>query len=696
MKLALALIGTACVLTFSTVSIAANPPPAVQQSGSIPIGDCPKTVALNVIGDSGVSCSGGVVNPTALKLGAPPTPANVDCNGDSLSYGYCAQLQQLMAGVVNNAVAGNSPFQIAARMGALPITLTSSTGYVGSGGGDAVTVADISPLNGNGPSGGVTGTWQGTHGTLTLSAGVLTFTADTAAQKPALNPAPFIIDTTRTYQRRVVWMGHNVSQQPSTTIAGTWGFVAANTPPNTQLLFLLNTYDLAAGDLPGGNFGAYFKQLNNYVKNTFANTLDPTPILQAGANSSFPPDAADLADGTEPSSLRLLDGIGTLTSSISSSATSIPITVTSGSMVAGDEIVVENGTNAESMLSTAATGATGSLTATVLSRPCSSTIGSCSPALAHSSGATVYILNTIHFDSTADGSYIAAQSSYQSNFPAANRVGGYNLIAQGVYNWFAANAPPVASAPTQTADVDGQLKTSAGLVPTSTAQSILGTLAKPYQSVTASNLQVPGALKCAYSGIGGECDIPNLYATNAIYIGGSPYNPTANYWFGCYTFAGTNYCTPVNGAHIIFGNSSNSFYAADFGNLSFFAGALTSDTNGAGVLGGLSSGYFNAAYVGATVSVGTHFTVSGSSAGAPLGGADTGTFIAGTTGANSVTWTSGGQYGAVAAKNGWACVAQDTTNQSNVWSAKSASTTTATLTGNATSGDVIQVSCRGY
>jgi hypothetical protein len=676
---------------------ASAPPPSMQQQGAVTTDDCLKSTGPNAAADSGIGCADGVVNPTSVKLGAAPVPSGTDCIGDSLSAGYCPQLAALMSGVVNNGVSGNTPFQIAARMGALPITMTSSTGYVGSSGGDVVTISDIDPVTANGPSGGVTGTWQGVHGTLTTSGGALTFTTDTVAQKAALNPAPFTIDQVRTYQRRVVWMGHNVSGQPFTTIAGTWGLVAANTPPNTQLLFLLNTYDLGSGSVPAGQFGAETKLQNNYLQRTFPNTLDPTPILQAGANASFPPDAADTANGTEPTSLRLLDGIGTLTSSITNSTTSIPITITSGSMVAGDEIVVENGTNAESLLSTATTGSTGSITATVMSRPCSSTVGSCSAALAHASGVAVYIVNVIHFDSTTDGNYIAGQAAYLSNFPAANKIGGYNLLATGVANWFTANPPATPAAPVQSTDTDGQIKASAGIVPTTTPQSILGTLAKPYESMTTNNLQVPGALKCTFSGIGGECDTTNLYVGSSLSVGGSPYATNLNTWFSCYVFSGGDYCTPVNGALVDLGTASNSFFFADLANISFFSSAISPDSAGFGSVG-TASKPFGPTYSGSFISKGSHFTVSGSSAAFVSGGPTAGTFTAGTTGTNTVVVTMGGTFGATAAPTGWACHVNDLTTpaDNSSWSQMAVTTTTATMAGTGVSADVMQLVCTGY
>jgi len=689
------------VLAAPRSEAAATQAPAMQQQGVVTTGDCLKSTGTNTAADSGIGCASGVVNPTSVKLGAAPTPSGTDCIGDSLSAGYCPVLGTLMSGVVNRGVSGNTPFQIAARMAAIPITMTSSTGFVGSSGGDVVTISDINPLNGNGPTGGVTGIWQGVHGTLTLSGSTLTFTADAVAQKAALNPAPFVIDQTYTYQRRAVWMGHNISQQPLTTIQGTFGLVAAATPPNTQLLFLLNTYDLSSGGVPAGTFGIVTKAMNNYLKSTFPNTLDPTPLLQAAANMSFPPDAADIANGTEPTSLRFLDGVGTLTSSITNSTTSIPITVTSGSMNAGDEIVVENGAGAESMLSTATTGSTGAVTATVLSRPCSSTVGSCSAALAHSSGVAVYIINTIHFAHTvpvSGDSFIAGQTAYQTNFPSANKAGGYDLIAAGVAAWFTANPPPAPSGPVQSADAGGQLKTSASVLPASTPQVAIGSVARPYGSVATNNLQVPGALKCVFSGAGGECDATNLYVGSSFSVGGSPYSPSLNTWFGCYIFAATNFCTPLNGAQVELGNSSQSFFLGDIANIQFFAATMSPDAGAGFGSVGTSSKPFGQVYAGSFISKGTHFTVSGSSAAFVAGGPTAGTFTAGASGTNTVVVTMGGTFGATAAPSGWACHVNDLTTptDNSSWSQTAVSTTTATMVGTGVSGDVMQLVCTGY
>lgn len=90
------------------------------------------------------------------------------------------------------------------------------------------------------------------------------------------------------------------------------------------------------------------------------------------------------------------------------------------------------------------------------------------------------------------------------------------------------------------------------------------------------------------------------------------------------------------------------------------------------------------------------FTVSGSSAGTPLGQADRGTFVAGTAGANTVTIT----FGALgAATTGWIVegICDLTTNaNSTSWAQTASTSTSATISGTAALNDVILFSARPY
>lgn len=97
-----------------------------------------------------------------------------------------------------------------------------------------------------------------------------------------------------------------------------------------------------------------------------------------------------------------------------------------------------------------------------------------------------------------------------------------------------------------------------------------------------------------------------------------------------------------------------------------------------------------------TIDKGTTFTVSGSSAGTPVGGSATGTFVAGVSGNNTVVVTIGG---GLTAGHGWACgdFADTTTNvDSQTWFMTGFTTTTVTLNGIAVQGDVIVFACRGF
>jgi hypothetical protein len=91
----------------------------------------------------------------------------------------------------------------------------------------------------------------------------------------------------------------------------------------------------------------------------------------------------------------------------------------------------------------------------------------------------------------------------------------------------------------------------------------------------------------------------------------------------------------------------------------------------------------------------TKFTISGCSAGSTLGGATAGSFASGTTGTCTVVITLNGATG-ITAPNGWSCDVHNLTNPINLPGQTATSTTTATVSGTTTSGDVLQFKCVGY
>lgn len=88
-------------------------------------------------------------------------------------------------------------------------------------------------------------------------------------------------------------------------------------------------------------------------------------------------------------------------------------------------------------------------------------------------------------------------------------------------------------------------------------------------------------------------------------------------------------------------------------------------------------------------------TISGCSATTPTGNGTIGTYTSGTTGACDVTITPFGTSNIIA-NNGWLCTAFDRTTTANIHTQTAYTTTTATISGTTTSGDVIAFKCDAW
>lgn len=94
------------------------------------------------------------------------------------------------------------------------------------------------------------------------------------------------------------------------------------------------------------------------------------------------------------------------------------------------------------------------------------------------------------------------------------------------------------------------------------------------------------------------------------------------------------------------------------------------------------------------LSTGTKFTTSGCSVSATTGGASAGKITSGTTGTCTVVITMGGATGLVA-PNGWHCDAKDQTSGVQL-NQTADSTTTCTISGTTTTGDIINFAATGF
>lgn len=535
---------------------------------------------------------------------------------------------------------------------------------------------------------GVAGTLAGHHGTLSYGPNSLPiFTCDVSGAASFLNALNFVVDQpNRLSQTQIYWIGHNNGQIPQQDFFSTARSIAANTPPSSQFAFLLNTYDTGLADnYPTGQFGIIVKQNNAFLQDTFGSShvVDiVTPLLNA-ANASFPPDVTDQANGIPPTSTRLLDATGTLTSSITGGSTSIPVNLTAGASVVGDVLTILDGMSSESAVITAQSGSSGTVTLTV-TRGFGGTAGS------HNAGISVFVVNTIHYGvqsagSTAGTGCIAAGAAYAAAFPTASIKCGSDIIAQTVKSWLNANPAPGTAAPVQLPSSDGLVQTSAGIVGSQPHQTPIGTTQSPVE-VTAHTINLPGTGTIG----GGLVRVQGMMA-NGIYAG-LP-NTSVNNWWGCYVFAGSDYCTPLNGAQVQLGNSVNPYNAGDIGKISFFNYVLNPDTNDFGSVGS-STKAFGQIFVGQWVSKGASASVSGCANSAVVSGGMAGKFVSGTSGACTVTITleAGTAY---AAPNDNVCWAYNK-NTGAQFTIIGSTTTSFTASGTTTSGDTVNFACVSF
>lgn len=643
----------------------------------------------------------------ASKVTLTPTPtqtAGLVTNGDSLTYGYTPVLAALLSPqtVVNNGVPGQSVMQIGARVGAFPTTLTSTGGTICDSGGDAVTFpAGFEVVtNTTVQSSGVTGTLAGHHGTVTYNGSTWTFTCDvTSTSYSLLNATPFIVDQSyRNYATQFFWVGHNNGQIPQTTLWTVVNSIVDNIPPSQQFAFLSNTYDTGSTTyLPSGTFGETVSQNNNYAQGFGASHyIDIQTPLIAAYTSGFNVDSYDHTNGIPPTSTRLLDGVGTLTSSINSTTDSIAVTESggTGAVQVGDLLVIDTLSSPEVVVVSAVSGTYPSFTVTTTNTSGTRLQWAGTSAASHSSGASVFVVNYIHFGAKSYGGgqngCIASSSAWASAFPSAQTSCGYDIIASTLKTWLTNNPPPSPAAPSQTATTDGQTQISAGVVAGSSNanQAPLGTTQHPLQG-SFSQINFPGT---GFVG-GNQATFNNLYA-NSISAGIPGVNNSA--WWGCFVLTGNDFCNPLNGASVTLGNSASPYTAADLAHVSFFSYVLNPDTNDFGSVG-TSSKAFGQGYFNDYIIAGAIFTTTGSacSVGSTAGGGSGGKFTSSTAGTCAVVIN---MANSVAAPHGWDCHFNDLTTPADTssWAMTATTTTTASASGTTASGDVVSFTCVGY
>ena len=205
--------------------------------------------------------------------------------------------------IVNLGIGGQTSTQIAARMGAIPITVTLSGDHIPASGAIAVTAKNVNILYNSGSYTGTQAGWiGGIYGIMSTDlSGNWTFTrAVTGADTPVPAGSLFTPDWGGAVRSRTswLWLGRNGAQSGYTIT----GDVAAAVASLGHSRYLVG--GVITGSIDGGSGLASFLATNAALSATYGpRYVDLLGALQA-ANDGSANDLSDIAAGWVPRSLR--------------------------------------------------------------------------------------------------------------------------------------------------------------------------------------------------------------------------------------------------------------------------------------------------------------------------------------------------------------------------------------------------------
>jgi len=307
--------------------------------------------------------------------------------GDSLTSGnkgsydagnYPSELALLLnVPVVNEGVSGNTSTQIGVREGGVPAVVSVDGGVIPATGGVTVTFPTCSasncptytPVTPYGPTGGISGTIRGVHGTVTIDATgtVLTFTRTTPGSAVNAPGSPqFVVDTPYANYIPVFWEGRDDFDWPVQILSDLAGQVATVSPgQNYVILSILNENRPQEWyGVPGNGLYQWLIPFNEQLGAIYGpHYIDVRKLLVNAYDATQATDVSDYQHDEPPSSLRAVDQVGTLVNSIGPADTSITITTVTGDIPgAGSIVKIDTGANAENVLVTATSGKTMTVT----------------------------------------------------------------------------------------------------------------------------------------------------------------------------------------------------------------------------------------------------------------------------------------------------------------------------------------------
>lgn len=241
--------------------------------------------------------------------------------------------------ISNQGSSGQTAQEIAARLGAVPVTASVTGGAIPASGPVALTGLSIEPYRGGNI---FSGAWEavtldGTavRGTLARSGSTYNFTRSAAgAAIPATTPINLVCTSGRADWGKLVFIGAGINNEPgnsetdATVIKNKLDAVKAHYRAMTSVLtgpfVVWGMLDRGVGEAAGTVNGTFVRNIEQWLAETYGaryaplrqylasqRALDDAAILQPG----FVPTATDLADvaaGTVPRSFRALSSNGTV------------------------------------------------------------------------------------------------------------------------------------------------------------------------------------------------------------------------------------------------------------------------------------------------------------------------------------------------------------------------------------------------
>jgi hypothetical protein len=290
--------------------------------------------------------------------------------GDSLTYGtqglmdrgaYPSDLRNsIVLPVQNLGVGGQTSTQIGVREGAIATYVTVDGGSIPATGGVSIIFnTGYEPINSQGPTGGVSGTILGIHGSVTIAAGIYTFTRTTPGSSVSAPGTPqFVVDTPYVSYLPIFWEGRNNFAAESQVLSD----IAAQveTVPSWQNYLVLSVINMnTASEWIGGSQYKQIVALNNQLANIYgSHYLDIRQVLISDYDSTQATDVTDYNHDVIPTSLRTISGSGSLGASIGPTDTSFTVNMTTGSLGLAAILTIDTGANAENVRVTAVTGST--------------------------------------------------------------------------------------------------------------------------------------------------------------------------------------------------------------------------------------------------------------------------------------------------------------------------------------------------